>query len=144
MPTIFVQGMELEYEEQDIITFDEGLIGIPHLRRVVLAEQPDIAPFIWMVSLDDPALCFLLVSPNALFPGYVQGLSSEVKANLGLAGDEDVTVLAICVIAPDWTHSTVNLRAPLFISARNMCGAQVVLTDTQYRVDELMPIAEAA
>jgi flagellar assembly factor FliW len=144
MAKILIQGTELEYNDADIITFDEGLVGLPHLRRMVLAQQSDIAPFLWMASLDEPDISFLLVHPNALYPGYAPGLPAEVKEGLSVEADEKMTVLAICLIQPDWTHSTVNLRAPLYISAEKMRGAQVVLTETSYRVDEPMPIAQAA
>jgi flagellar assembly factor FliW len=79
-----------------------------------------------------------------LYHGYDPRLPAEVRAGLGVEGDENLTVLSICLIKPDWTHSTINLRAPLFISAEQMRGAQVVLTETCYRVNELMPIAQAA
>jgi flagellar assembly factor FliW len=144
MAKIIIQGTELEYTDADIITFDEGLVGLPHLRRMVLIQQSDIAPFLWMASLDEPDICFLLVHPNGFYSGYAPGLPAEVKVGLSVEADEKMTVLAICLIAADWTHSTVNLRAPLYISAEKMRGLQVVLTETSYRVDEPMPIAQAA
>jgi flagellar assembly factor FliW len=48
-------------------------------------------------------------------------------------------VLAIVMVAADWRNSTINLRAPLFVSVRTMRGTQVVLTDSVYRLDEALP-----
>ena len=153
MPTIKIQGAELAYDETDIINFEEGLIGLPHLRRMVLVRRPDVEPFLWLASLDDSTVAFLVVEPRTLFPDYAPPLprafvSSEAVAGGGAAkgtaaGDRPL-VLAVVLIAADWRLSTVNLRAPLFISLATMRGAQIVLGETDYRVDEPLPVAEAA
>lgn len=144
MPTICIQGTELAYDEADIITFDEGLIGLPHLRRMVLVRQSNIAPFLWLASLDDPQAAFLVVNPGALFPTYQPPLSAEITQRLGLNEGETPVALSIVLIAPDWTQSTINLRAPIFVCARTMRSAQIVLTDTAYKLDEPLPLAKAA
>jgi flagellar assembly factor FliW len=144
MPTIRVQGTDLTYREADVVSFEGGLIGLPHLRRMVLAAQADINPFLWLISLDDPDATFLVVSPSALFDSYAPALPAEELAGQRLDAEEPLTVLAICLIAPDWTRSTVNLRAPLVISGREMRGAQVVLADAALHVDEPLPLPRAA
>lgn len=144
MKTICIQGTELAYDEADIITFDEGLIGLPHLRRMVLVRQESIAPFMWLASLDDAQAAFLVVNPPALFPHYQPLVSPEISLRLGLAADEKPLTLAIVMIMPDWTASTINLRAPLLVCARTMRSAQIVLTETTYKLNEPLPLAEAA
>lgn len=144
MPTLRIQGTDLSYDEADIITFDEGLIGLPHLRRMVLVRQDDIAPLLWLASLDDPRVAFLVVEPHTLFSNFELRLPDDSHFRDIVSGDETPVVLAIVLIASDWAQSTINLRAPLFISARTMHGAQIALTDSPYRVDEPLPFALAA
>ena len=142
MPTIRIQGIDLTYDEKDIVTFDEGLIGLPHLRRMVLVNQTDIAPLLWLASLDEPGTAFLVVNPRSLFSDYVPRVPDDVYSRTGSAREEEqLLTMAIVLIAPDWQRSTINLRAPLFISARNMRGAQIALTENHYRVDAPLPLA---
>lgn len=134
----------MTYGERDVVTFEEGLIGLPEMRRMVLAEQTDIRPFLWMVSADDPQFAFLVVSAAELLEGFEPTLSEDERARLNFDSAEELTVLSVCVIEAEWERSTVNLRAPLFISSRTMRGAQVVLPDAAYRVDEPLTAARAA
>ena len=144
MSTIRIQGADLAYEESSIITFAEGLIGLPRLRRMVLVRQTDIEPFMWLASLDDPAVAFLVVDPRELFHDYALPAMGQLAAHLDLDEGEAPLVLTIVTVAPEWAESTANLRAPLLISASSMRGAQSVLADTAYRVAERLPLAHAA
>ncbi len=144
MPTIRIQGATLSYEESDIITFDEGLIGFPQLRRVVLVRQSDIEPFLWLVPLDDERLAFLVVDPRTLVADYEAHVPRDVRARLALDADDRVLMLCMVVMRADPRRSTVNLRAPVLIAARAMRGLQTILADSSYRVDQPLLAAEAA
>ena len=136
--SVFIQGAELPYEEADVIHFAEGLIGMPGLRRMVLVRETGVAPFLWLASLDDKEVAFLVVEPQQLFPDFrPQAPDSELFYGTG-PGLRTLT-LALTRVAPDWRETTVNLRAPLFINPATMRGAQFVLGDERYRLDEPLP-----
>lgn len=144
MPTICIQGATLSYEESDIIAFDEGLIGFPHLRRMVLVRQSDIAPFLWLVPLDDERLAFLTIDPRTLLADYASHVPTDVRARLTCDAEDQLLMLCMVVMRADPSRSTVNLRAPVLISARAMRGLQTILADSSYRVDQPLLVAEAA
>lgn len=144
MPTIHIQGVDLSYGETDIITFDEGLIGLPELKRMVLVRQTSIEPFLWLASLDDTNIAFLVVDPRQLFPAYKTELQRAAHTQLLTNKDESPLVLAMVLIAPDWQESSVNLRAPLLISPSTMKAMQFALSDSPYRSDEAFPQAVMA
>ncbi len=144
MPTIRIQGTDLTYSESDIITFDEGLIGMPHLHRMVLVHESELDPFLWAASLDDLHAAFLVVDPGVIFTDYSPPLPGEACSRLGLADGETPLLLATVLIAPDFRESTTNLRAPLVIAGSTMRGMQTVLLDTSYRIDEPLPLALTA
>ena len=56
-----------------------------------------------------------------------------------LGDDAAATLLTIVSLSPDWKKSTVNLRAPLFINASEMRGAQAVLMTSNYKLSEPLP-----
>jgi flagellar assembly factor FliW len=144
MPTLTIQGTEISYTDKDIVTFSEGFIGLPHLRRMVLVRQSIIEPFLWLVSLDDEGVAFVVAEARSFFPGYLPVLPADTSFRDTLAEGEQPVILAIVSITADWQRSTANLRAPLFISACNMNGAQTILTDNSYSVGEPLPLAMAA
>lgn len=143
MSTIRIQGTELSYTESDIITFAEGMIGLPHLRRMVLIHQSDIEPFLWLASLEDPSIVFLVIESRTAFPDYAPPVSDAVRAALGLAADESPLALALALIAAEWTESTINLRAPLMVAPGTMRAAQIVLSDSAYRLNQPLPFQAA-
>jgi flagellar assembly factor FliW len=143
MPTLKIQGTEIPYDEKDIITFPEGLIGLPHLSKMVMIRQSAIEPLMWLVSLDDNATAFVVADVPEMFPGYSPRIPVETATTDSTDKDAQV-VLGIVLISPEWQESTVNLRAPLFISANSMKGAQVVLADNAYSCGERLPMQLAA
>lgn len=141
MATIRVQGTELTYEEKDIIRFDEGLVGMPQLRRMVLIHYTEIAPLLLLGSLDDPQVAFLVLETKAHVPDYAPSFPASLKQQLGRTEGEEFLTLVTVTIAPEWTESTMNLRAPIVIAPGAMRGAQSVLMDSIYKLDEPLPFA---
>lgn len=142
MQTIRVQGTDLAYEEKDILRFDEGLVGMPQLRRMVLIHYSEIAPLLLLCSLEQPDVTFLVLDASAHFPAYAPRFATHLQTQLGLAENESPVLLTTVTIAPEWTASTVNLRAPLVIAPTTMRGAQIVLTDSHYQLAEPLPALE--
>jgi flagellar assembly factor FliW len=144
MPTLNIQGTELQYDEKDILTFNEGLIGLPHLQRMVMVSQPDIEPFLWLASLDEEGVALVIADASGIFPGYSPAVPADSSFSEGLADDEHPMAFAIVLIAAEWEKATANLRAPIFVSARTRRGAQVILPDHTYSVGQPLPLAMAA
>lgn len=142
MPTICVQGTNLTYEEKDILKFDEGLIGMPQLQRMVLLHYSEIAPLLLLCSLDQPEFTFLVLEPQAHMPDYAPRFSAATRQQLGLAESEEPVLLTTVTIALEWMESTINLRAPLVIAPQTMRGLQVVLTDSHYQLAAPLPTLE--
>ncbi|MBL8207809.1 MAG: flagellar assembly protein FliW [Blastocatellia bacterium] len=139
MQTIHVQGTDLAYEEKDLIRFDEGLIGMPQLHRMVLIHYSEIAPLLLLCSLDQPEVTFLVLEAVAHVPDYAPRFSPAVRQQLGLTEGEEPVILATVTIASEWTASTINLRAPLVIAPATMRGAQIVLNDSHYQLTAPLP-----
>jgi flagellar assembly factor FliW len=144
MPSIRIQSKDLNYEEDAVITFDEGIVGLPHLRRLVIVNQPEIAPFMWLASVEEPETAFLVMDPYSHFGNYAPGIPVQAFARIGMKEKEQPLLLAIVRIMPEWDCSTVNLRAPIVIAPNSMRGTQLVLTESNYRLDEPLAALAAA
>lgn len=129
MSVITIKGKEVPYDEKNIITFAEGLIGMPEMRRAVLVPMEEFEPFCWLASVESEKTRFVVVDPNVVFDSY-QPFPAEQ-----LAG-KDVQTLAIVKISSDWHKTTINLRAPLVINNETHAGAQLILSDSKYQFAE--------
>jgi flagellar assembly factor FliW len=132
MTTVRIEGAELSCEAPDVIEFEEGLIGLPRLRRMVLARQEGLEPLLWLVSRDDPEAAFLVIDPREVFGDY------DPPPPRGWEG-ERCLVLSTVRVAADWRATTINLRAPVFVSPSRMRGLQCLLGDARYQHDEPLP-----
>ena len=133
MPAIKINGKDHSYEEDQVVEFAEGLIGLPRLRRAALIESDEYAPFCWLASLDDEDIRFVVIDPTEIFSDY----RTETDNN---SAEEKRSLWAIVKISSDWQKTTVNLRAPIFIDEKTKCGAQVILTGSDYKLEETLPL----
>lgn len=126
---INIQGTKYSYDENEVINFDEGLIGFPAMRRAVLIPLDEYAPFCWLAAIDDEKIRFIVVNPTEIFADYA--------SNLEIDGEKQP--LAIVKISSDWRKTTVNLRAPIFINRETRTAAQIILDKSGYDYAETLP-----
>lgn len=124
--------MEHEYQENEVINFTEGLIGLPKMRRAVLIPMNEYLPFCWLASLDDEKNRFIVINPHEVFADYAPRIPHELS-------ESELQTLAIVKISSDWQKTTINLRAPIFVNAKTRSAAQVVLTESPYALAETLP-----
>jgi flagellar assembly factor FliW len=117
---------EIEYREEDVISFDEGLIGFPTHHDYLLVPHKPQSLFHWLQSLDEPSLAFLVTEPTKYVPEYNFAVTRTF---------EDQVVLATVVIPVGKPQEmTLNLAGPIMIDASSKKARQVVLDDGSYTV----------
>jgi flagellar assembly factor FliW len=133
MPTISIKGQNFEYSADDVLTFPEGLIGLPQMRSAALVPLADCEPFAWLASLDDETTRFIVMPPGTVFATYspAQYLHNQPTDD----------ALVIVRVSSDWRRTTVNLRAPILIDSTRRAAVQVVLADSPYGLAEPLPSA---
>lgn len=132
MPSITIKGESFSYNENEIINFNEGLIGLPNIRRAVLVPLPDCEPFFWLASMDDEKFRFVVVNPNEIFPEYN-------PSEFVIFNDSQTRILTIVKVSSHWQKTTVNLRAPILINKESNRGLQMVLNESPYKLEETLP-----
>ncbi len=136
MPAIKINGQDHSYEEHQIIEFTEGLIGMPRLRRAALIESAEYAPFRWLASIDDESVRFIVVDPDEVYADYDAGAFLPP----GEPDSGKVLLLAIVKVSSDWQKTTVNLRAPIFVDYATKRAAQIILSESEYQLEEALPL----
>ena len=132
MQTITINQKDYFYDQDSIISFAEGLIGLPEMRRAVLVEISESEPFCWLASLENENIQFIVVNPDEIFAGYQPFKGGE-------SNDGNMRALAIVKLSSEWTNTTINLRAPIIFNNETKDGAQVILSDSNYQFAESLP-----
>lgn len=130
----------IEIDEATIIQFPEGLYGFADARRFALVESPELAPFQWLVALDDEDLAFAVITPFFAQLNYEFDISEAEEATLKVQPGDPLTSLVIVNITE--AGPMANLRGPIVINARTRLARQVVLHNPAYRIDH--PLRPAA
>jgi len=124
------------YRDQDVIFFEEGLIGFPDAKRFVLIESESLSPFRILKCVDDPRVGFLVLDPRAVVRTYERSIPPEAWSSLDVTDKSDRLSLVISIIGKDPQESTANLQAPLLINHRKMRGKQLILTTARFSVTQ--------
>ena len=115
---------ELEVEDDKVINFPTGLIGLPDLTRYILIDHKDSA-LKWLQSLDDPDIAFIVVTPTLIAAEYTLDLDRSVKQFIELENEEDLAILVTMRV--DGEDVIANFQGPILINSISKKGVQVVL-----------------
>jgi flagellar assembly factor FliW len=113
----------LEVPLEGVVEFPVGLIGLGGSRYVLIAREEN-SPFVWLQSVDEPALALALTNPFQFFPGYEVELSDGESERIGISDPSDAEVYVTVRAAEALEDFTVNLRAPIVIAKGR--GFQVI------------------
>jgi flagellar assembly factor FliW len=113
----------IEVLEEAGVEFPVGLIGIAGSRYVLLARE-EKSPFVWLQSVDEPAMALAVTNPFQFFPEYEVELSDAEAERLGITDPADADVYVTVRTGASLEDFAVNLRAPILIA--NGRGFQVI------------------
>ncbi|MCL6521061.1 MAG: flagellar assembly protein FliW [Firmicutes bacterium] len=152
----------VEVDEERVIRFASGLVGMPEERRWTLLEAAPhgprqgtgagSAPLRWLQSLDHGDVALVVVDPLAFWPAYARVLDEAPAPKEAPAPGEEVPagrplLLCVAVVPPERPlETTVNLRAPLLIDPVRRVGRQVILEDERWPLRQPLfaPLAAGA
>lgn len=118
----------VEVDEQDVLEFPLGLIGLGGMGYALIDRNPGTG-FLWLHAVDDPALALPVVDPLQFFSDFVLQIAAEDKELIGVEDLAAARVLVTVRATPDPLDITANLRAPLVIEEGR--GYQVINTNEQ-------------
>lgn len=131
---------ELEISENQIIKFEQGLPGFEERHNFVMLNNYDTAepvPFMWLQSIEDQSLAFVVTIPFFMKPDYEFELPVDIAESIGLNSPEQAGIYSICKIEGHVDAMTFNLNSPIIINADNKKAVQLVLSNSPYAVSEI-------
>jgi flagellar assembly factor FliW len=113
----------IEVAPDSAIEFPNGLIGLEGRSFTLIARETD-ADFLWLHSLEDPALALPVVDPHRFFASFALELADGEAERLALVPLEQASVYVTVRASSRPEDITANLRAPIVIAGGR--GHQVI------------------
>lgn len=127
---------QIEYEEEDIITFKKQIPGFNSLNKFILVDLKDYEPFKLLQSLEDDEIGIIVTSPFEFIKDYEVNLSQEIIDRLDIKEEKDVIIVTTITLNSDPKKITTNLKAPIVINKDNQFGEQIILDNLKYEIKQ--------
>ena len=122
---------EVEIDESEILTFEQGLPGFQQYTKYILLGLDADLPIALLQSTEDKQIGFVVGYPFAFKTDYVFDLSEEDKEQLQLIEESEVATYTVITLKENFADSTINLLAPIIINTKQKLGKQIVLQDSE-------------
>ena len=136
--TITTRFGEVEYSPDNILTFPEGLVGLPALHSFIVMPNTKKGPLFWIQSVDDPLMAFILTDPTDFFLDYNVIPDEKERKLLGIDSTEQSVILSIVTVS-ETREITLNLAAPIIFAPTTSRAIQVILEDSPYSTKTKLP-----
>lgn len=139
---------EIEIDESKIITFEDGIIGFPNMKKFTLIfdEEKEGRPSIsWLQSMDEPEIAFPVMDPLFVCETYNPSVEEELLKNLGTIKEDNLYVLVTVTVPQNIKELAVNLKAPIVINTDTRKASQIIVEDdlpVRYRIYEILEEAK--
>lgn len=121
----------IDIEEENIVTFPEGIPGFEEYKKFILIPLNETSPFLTLQAIDNAGVGFMVASPYAFKPNYAFDLAQSDVVQLNIDHPKDVSVYGILTLRDTLVNSTINLLAPIVVNEKQKLAKQIVLTNVE-------------
>ena len=128
---------EIEIADEKVITFENGIIGFPELKRFALLHDEEKGTNVgirFLQSLDEPGFAMPVMDPLVVKPDYDPEVNDELLASAGNINADNILVLVTVTVPNDLTQMSVNLQGPFVINVEEHKACQIIVDTEQYPI----------
>lgn len=128
---------EVEISDEKIITFENGIIGFPDMKKFALIhdeEEGSGAGIRFLQSLDEASFAMPVMNPLIVKPDYNPEVDDDLLSGIGHTEGDDLLVLVTVSVPSDLTKMSVNLQGPIVVDAETHKACQVIVDNGDYPV----------
>lgn len=128
---------EIEIADEKIVTFENGIIGFPDMKRFALLHDEERGTDVgirFLQSLDEPAFAMPVMNPLIVKPDYDPEVDDQFLAELGEINGDNLLVLVTVSIPGDLQKMSVNLQGPIVINVEQHRACQIIVDNSNYPV----------
>ena len=130
-------------EKTSILCFPDGVPGFEHFKEYGLVSIDEEAPFLRLLSIDEPSLGFVILNPATIWPDYDPQISGDELKSLNVENSADLEMYCVVTLSSSPQEVTANLKGPIVINASKMIGRQLILSDERYSTKHFLLNANA-
>ncbi|MGE1114259.1 flagellar assembly protein FliW [Priestia megaterium] len=123
---------DIEIDNQQTLTFNQGIPGFLEETEFVILPLPEAEAFQVLQSIQTKELAFIITDPFQFFSDYDFHLEPQEIEKLQLQQAEDAAVYVLLTMSDSMEKITANLQAPVIINTKQQLAKQVILMNTAY------------
>ena len=120
-----------EITDDKLLTIPEGLFGFENYTKFALVDC-EYEPFIWLQSIEDKNLAFLIVDPFLICNEYETDIDDLTLAKIDIKKPEDIIIMTIVTVPSDGSPITANFAGPIVINKNNKKCIQAISGDNRW------------
>jgi flagellar assembly factor FliW len=124
---------EIEVNEQQKVSFPEGIIGFEDIHDYYLLDSKE-GPFYWLQADGFPELAFLLIDPRLFKEDYELSVKESDLKFMKLESKKDLLDFAIITVPEDPAKISANLMGPIIINRKTRVAKQVISKNDEYSI----------
>lgn len=128
----------LEVEEEQIYSFEPGILGMTEIKQYALIPMKD-TPFYVLHALHDQ-VSFILLPSQEVVENYSFRIPEDIISLMEISSPEDVGVMLIVNIKEENLY--VNLMAPVLLAPHSRKGCQYVIKDQEFPIRHPLQVKE--
>ncbi|MDY0393234.1 flagellar assembly protein FliW [Virgibacillus halophilus] len=125
---------KLSVDNEKVIHFPHGIPGFLDEKQFVLLDLPGNPVFQVLQSVHTRTIAFVVTNPYHFYEGYEFELDDSILNQLQLKEKQDIVIYSIVTLQNKLADSTLNLRAPIIVSAKNRLAKQYIIDDGNHPV----------
>ena len=119
---------EVEIPENAVISFPEGIYAFEDEKQFVALSPLGNDTFpMWLQSVENKDLCFIVYNPLEVIPDYKPVIEGEGSDIVDISDGDEVCYLSIASIPEDFKKTTINAKSPIVINKTKNIAAQIIL-----------------
>ncbi|MGZ0877357.1 flagellar assembly protein FliW [Priestia megaterium] len=123
---------DIEIDNQQTLTFNQGIPGFLEETEFVVLPLPEAEAFQVLQSIQTKEVAFIITDPFQFFLDYDFQLEPQEIEKLQLQQVEDAVVYVLLTMSNSVEKITANLQAPVIINTKKQLAKQVILMNTAY------------
>ncbi|BFJ02608.1 flagellar assembly protein FliW [Priestia megaterium] len=123
---------DIEIDNQQTLTFNQGIPGFLDETEFVILPLPEAEAFQVLQSIQTKELAFIITDPFQFFLDYDFQLEPQEIEKLQLQQAEDAAVYVMLTMSDSVEKITANLQAPVIVNTKQQLAKQVILMNTAY------------
>lgn len=118
---------EIEINESEIITFEEGVPGFDHLNKFIIIKSEDM--IIDYIQGIDEDITFPIINPFLINEEYEFKIPDNTVKKLEIEDYKDLSIYTIVVVPEDIKKMRTNLQGPIIVNNKLKKGKQIILDE---------------